>query len=192
MDKNVRGLLESKYVLFACEGTAEGVIMQTLYDSGAMIVPRDYVVKDSLFYTPYTRAKKPTDIVERFFGESYEVCGASGLLIARIVDSRSAKFKLPRRWEKSVVVESFYTRPEIEMLVIHAEGAYGDWQRAHRRDKQLRPNEFCKGTLKLPKIKEAQFLKSYWNPAKLIKAIHNYDNNRQHSNDEFSLGDLLA
>ena len=188
----VRELLETRFVLFSCEGTAEGVIMQTLFDASATIVPHSHVVMDTIQYTPYTRTKKAGDIVSRFFGQSYESHDASGLLIARIVDSRAGKFTLPRQWRESVAVESFYTRPEIEMLVIHAEDAYEEWQRAHRRDKHLHPNEFCKGTLKLPRVKESQFLRSYWNADKLIDAIRTYDRNRQHSSSEHSLGDLLA
>jgi hypothetical protein len=120
--RDVRKLLRSRFVLFSCEGTAEGAVMQRLYDEDALVVPRERVVVDPMMFTPYTRQRKADSIARTFFANSYEGYGASGLLIARIVDSRAGRFVLPRRWNKNVAVESFFTRPEIEMLVSRKRG----------------------------------------------------------------------
>lgn len=184
--------LDSRFVLFSCEGAAEGVVIQVLCESNALVIPNERIVPDPLMFTPYTRLRKAKDIARRFFSTSYEGFGASGLLIARIVDSRSGKFSLPSRSIRDVAVESFFTRPEIEMLVIHAEGAYEEWLRASRRNKQLRPSEFCKGTLGLSRVKESAFLKDYWDGDRLVSAIRAYDAKRSHKDNERSLGDLLA
>ena len=188
---NIDALLKNRYVIFSCEGTAEEVVIGTLIQSDSLIVPAKHIVDDPILFTPYTRLRKASDIANRFFRESYEGDGASGLLVVRIVDSRSGKFTLPKRWENVCEVRSLYTRPEIEMLVIHAEGAYGEWQRASRRNKTLKPNEFCKGTLKLADIKEKTFLQEYWTGDKLVKAIREYDRHRSHANGELSLAALL-
>lgn len=190
--RDVRKLLRSRFVLFSCEGTAEGAVMQRLYDEDALVVPRERVVVDPMMFTPYTRQRKADSIARTFFANSYEGYGASGLLIARIVDSRAGRFVLPRRWNKNVAVESFFTRPEIEMLVIHTEGAYGAWQKACRRDRQLRPSEFCKGQLGLAKVKEAVFLRDCWDAHDLTAAIKSYDEHRSRKDGELSLGDLIA
>jgi hypothetical protein len=188
----VRELLGSRFVLFSCEGAAEGVVMQRLYDEDVLAVPSERVVVDPMMFTPYTRLRKAGDISQRFLGTSYEGYGASGLLIARIVDSRAGKFVLPRRWSRDVAIESFFTRPEIEMLVIHAEDAYGVWQKACRRDRQLRPSEFCKGQLGLDRVKETVFLRDYWDTHNLVGAIKSYDEHRGRKDGELSLGDLIA
>ena len=86
---------------------------------------------------------------------------------------------------------SFFTRPEIEMLAIHAAGAYAKWLGASRRDKRLRPSEFCKGSLGMSGIKSGEFLDSYWTADRLVKAIRAYDEHRNRSKGELSLGDLL-
>ena len=185
-------LLDSSFVLFSCEGAAEGVIVKKLFDAGVLRVSPERVVVDPVQYTPYTRLRKASDIAGRFFGTSYEGLGASGLLIARVVDSRAGKFTLPRAWRESAVVESFFTRPEIEMLAIHAEDAYERWLRASRRDRQLRPSEFCKGELGLARVKESAFLEEYWDVDRLVAAINAYDARRRHADEEHSLGDLLA
>ena len=52
------GLLDSRYVLMSCEGTAEAVIIGRLCELGALAVPTERIVDDPLFFTPYTRLRK--------------------------------------------------------------------------------------------------------------------------------------
>lgn len=189
---NVGELLDSRWVLFSLEGGAEQVVIDKLIEADALRVPRQRIVDDPITFTPYTRLRKADKIAQRFFGTSYYDDGASGLLLARIVDSRAARFVLPRRWENSCVVESFFTRPEIEMLAIHAEGAFKEWINASRRNRQLRPSEFCKGDLRMPNIKSPSFLEAYWDECRLINAMHAYDQHRNRASGELSLGDLLS
>lgn len=171
MGNQAKDILSSRFVLFSCEGTAEGVVVQVLYDNDLLIVPRERVVKDALIVDrPYTRKRKASEIANDYFSMNYETAGAEGLAVARIVDSNAPKFEFPKRRQNGTKVLNFVTRPEIEMLVIHAEGAYRDWGNATRRDRQLRPNEFCKQRLGLDKIKEKDFLEEYWgNGEKLVK-----------------------
>ena len=193
MDRDeLRSLLQSSYVLFSCEGTAEAVCIEKLVEANTMVVPRENIVDDPIFFTPYTRLRKADDIANRFLRTTFEGEGVSGLTICRVVDSRSARFKLPRRLEGSCVVMSLFTRPEIEMLVIHAIGAYDEWLRASRRDRNLKPSEFCKGQLRLPHVKEKDFLEEVWDAHVLVRAIEAYDARRPHAADELSLGALLA
>lgn len=125
MDSDVKRALHSRFVLFSCEGTAEGVVIQRFYDDGLLLVSPDRVVSDAVYLNrPYTRTRKAADIVNQYLGMDYAVGGAEGILIAGIVDSRSPRFVLPREVRDDVLVLSFFTRPEIEMLVIHKEGAY--------------------------------------------------------------------
>ena len=167
MGIQAKEILSSRFVLFSCEGTAEGAVIQVLYDNDLLIVPRERVVKDALIVDrPYTRKRKASEIANGYFSMNYETAGAEGLAVARIVDSGAPKFEFPKRRQNGTKVLSFVTRPEIEMLVIHAEGAYWDWGNATRRDRQLKPNEFCKQRLGLGKIKEKDFLEEYWGNGK--------------------------
>lgn len=186
--------LTQRFVLFSCEGTAEGVVIQTLYDNDLLVVPRNHVVMDNTYFDrPYTRLRKADKIADEYFGMSYESNDASGLTVARIVDSKSAKFEFPKRRQNGTEVLSFFTRPEIEMLVIHAECAYGEWQKASRKNRQLKPSEFCSNNLGLSSIKEAPFLRDYWSDAsKLVNAIHRHAEKAQRGRGELLLVDLLA
>lgn len=188
----MRERLRGSYVLFSCEGTAEAVCIGRLVETGALVSPRHNIVDDPIFFTPYTRLRKADDIAERFLRTTFEGDGVSGLVICRVVDSRAGRFRLPRRCEGSCDVVSLFTRPEIEMLVIHAMGAYDEWARASRRDRQLRPSEFCKGHLGMRHVKERSFLESFWDAYDLVDAIGAYDERRAHGDGEFSLSVLLA
>lgn len=193
MDSDVKHALLHRYVLFSVEGAAEGIIIEQLYESGLLLVPKERVVSDAQYIDrPYTRTRKAADIAREYLGVNYEVDGSEGLLIARIVDSRSSSFILPRNVRRAAKVESFFTRPEIEMLVIHREDAYDDWLRESRRDRQLKPSEFCKGTLGFDRVKETAFLRSYWSDsAALVQSIRKYARYCQRRKGEYVLADLL-
>lgn len=185
--------LLSRYVLFSAEGASEGVVVERLHDSGRLIVPGDRVVKDPITFKPYTRLRKAGDIEDRFFAQNYAVEGAEGLLLARIVDSRNAKFSLSRANRDAALVMSFITAPEIEMLVIHAEGAYDDWRAKGRQDRQLKPSEYCIRHLGLKRVKSGDFLREYWEDAdKLVSAIRAYASKLgKRKSEELTLADLL-
>lgn len=194
MNNTALDYLTHRFVLFSVEGTAEGAVIQTLYDNDLLVVPRDYVVMDNTYFDrPYTRLRKADKIADEYFGMSYESRDASGLTVARIVDSKSAKFEFPKRRQNGTEVLSFFTRPEIEMLVIQAEHAYGEWQKASRKNRQLKPSEFCSCNLGFSRLKEASFLKEYWSDApKLVEAIQKHSEKAQRSKGELLLVDLLA
>lgn len=163
MNSDAAHILANRFVLFSCEGAAEGVVVQQLYDNDLLVVPRSRVVKDAVLVNrPYTRKRKASEIADLYFSMNYEADGAEGLAVARIVDSRAAKFEFPKRQQNGTKVLSFFTRPEIEMLAIHKERAFDAWQRATRKDRQLRPAEFCKQALGISDIKETEFLRRYW------------------------------
>ena len=160
MNSEVETLLKNRFVLFSCEGTAEGVVIQVLYDNDLLVVPGERVVKDEvLVKRPYTRTRSAAKIAEQYFSMDYGVDGAEGLTVARIIDSRSAKFEFPKRKQNGTKVLSFVTRPEIEMLVIHNEGAFSRWQSSSRKDRQLRPSDFCVRELHMADIKESNSLR---------------------------------
>lgn len=194
MDRDrCRDILKDHFVLFSVEGTAEAAIINSLIENDALIVPYDHLVSDYTDATRYyTRTRKAKDIVDRYFNVNYRSATANGLAIARIVDTSSGKFVLPKSLKDEAEVLSFYTKPEIEMLVIHREGAFREWERASRKDRSLRPNVFCKSTLGIKDVKEDRFLSDYWSDCgKLIHAIKVYSETAHRDRDELMLVDLL-
>lgn len=94
------------------------------------------------------------------------------LLLVRIVDSDSDRYKIPRGYEHAVEVRNLHTYPEIEMLVIIAEGRYGQYTNSSKR---LKPSDYCKNVLKYGRVKKWDWLERYWaEPGKLEKALKEY------------------
>ena len=190
-----RAAVRSHYVLAICEGRAESVIFLKLLEAGLLVIPAGNLVEDEVTGRLCTQCRSGRQIEERFLDKDYTTQeGESQLVILRILDSPRAQFRLHRLYEGRVLRFDVVTQPEIEMLVIHAEGRYEDWQRASRRDHNLHPNTFCKAQLGMSDVKSGDFLEEYWSDKdKLVGALRDY---REHlgkrKGDELRLTDLLA
>ena len=83
--------------------------------------------------------------------------------------------------------ENVITAPEIEMLIIHSEGAYERFKRSGKK-----PSEFCKADLRMHNVKSYDFVKDYFsNPQTLVNAIKEYLITANIPKGEYSLSDLL-
>ena len=82
--------------------------------------------------------------------------------------------------------ENVITAPEIEMLIIHSEGAYERFKRSGKK-----PSEFCKADLRMHNVKSYDFVKDYFsNPQTLVNAIKEYRRTANIPKGEYSLSDL--
>ena len=107
--------------------------------------------------------------------------------VIRILDSRREEFRLSKAYEKKVDVINVITAPEIEMLIIHNEGAYERFKRSGKK-----PSEFCKADLRMHNVKSYDFVKDYFsNPQTLVNAIKEYRRTANIPKSEYSLSDLL-
>lgn len=107
------------------------------------------------------------------------------ITVYRILDSSNENFKLSGPYLKRVTVVNIITAPEIEMLVIHAEGKYDDYSR-----KRMKPSDYVKQHLKLGKIKSYEFAKNYFYDVDLlVGAIQQYK--QKSANKDGTLADLL-
>lgn len=105
------------------------------------------------------------------------------LLEEEILRCRSAK-NFERDYLNKTTNEMI-TSPEIEMLVIHAEGKYDDYSR-----KRMKPSDYVKQYLKMSEIKSYEFAKKYFNEANiLVNAIQQYK--QKSANRSGTLADLL-
>lgn len=193
IESKIKNELKTHYVLFSVEGGYEGIVIDKLVNAEALVIPQNFIVKDRMTYKPYTRMRNAKDIAEQYLNENYQTENADKLLIARIIDSKTPKFNLPKKYQDNAIVRNFITSPEIEMLTIYKENAYKNWLNHSNANRQLKPSEFCKQELKLSKIKSPSFLEEYWdNTSDLIKCIRKYAQNHQRqASNNFFLADLL-
>ncbi len=107
--------------------------------------------------------------------------------IVQILDSRREQFRLSKAYEHKVDIINVITAPEIEMLIIHNEGAYEHFKRSGKK-----PSDFCKSELKMRDVKSYDFVKVYFHdPDTLVKAIIEYRRTANILKGEYTLADLL-
>lgn len=103
------------------------------------------------------------------FEEHYLRKGVDNQLsVIRIPDSRREEFHLSKAYANKIDVINVVTAPEIEMLIIHNEGAYERFKHSGKK-----PREY------------------FADPATLVRAIKEYRRVANISNGEYTLMDLL-
>lgn len=158
--------LKDEYVICICEGAAEEAIMNLLIDNDLLIFSRNNLVGKEI-----TRKRKGSEIENLFLHRDY----TKPVNIIRILDSKAENFRLGKLYTERYPVYNIYTRPEIEMLLILAEGHYQKYlQKAKSNQK---PSLYCKTELfSKQHIKSQEFLQTYFHDFKqLLAAIQQYD-----------------
>ncbi|MBQ9058048.1 MAG: hypothetical protein IJ125_02565 [Atopobiaceae bacterium] len=171
-------ILKTHHSLVLCEGTAEEVIFNKLYEAGELVI-------ESGMLHDVTRTRGARRIQEEYLNFHFDY----PVYVVRLVDSVKERFALTKLYSQRYPVLSFFTRPEIEMLVIIAEGQAAAFRR--KGGSNLKPSDYCVQVLKYQNIKSRTFLDSYWDADKLIQAIVEYKRIMNISKDEFCLADLL-
>lgn len=167
-------ILANSYVLFVCEGTAEEVIINKLNAASVFDIKPGNLID-------ITRIRAAKKIEEEFFNVDYDL----PVQVIRILDSRSENFKKGKLYEDRYSVVNVYTRPEIEMLVVHNEDKYEAWNKSGRK-----PCDFCADTLGLSQVKSREFLDKYWDVESIKRAAETYKRKHKGAVGEFCLRDL--
>ncbi len=115
----------------------------------------------------------------------------SEMLDESVIRCRSARrFEeryLSKAYAHKIDVINVITAPEIEMLIIHNEGAYERFKRSGKKT-----SEFCKTDLRMHDVKSYDFVKEYFSdPETLVNAIKEYRRTANIPNGEYTLLDLL-
>ena len=166
------------YIACICEGAAEAAIIDVLVDNNFLVFTREDMLEENVI-----RCRSAKTFEERFLRKGFK----EQVSVIRILDSRKEEFRLSKAYEQKVNVINVITAPEIEMLIIHNEGAYEQFKRSGKK-----PSEFCKADLRMHNVKSYDFVKDYFSdPQTLIDAIKEYRRTANIPKDEYSLSDLL-
>ena len=168
----------AKYKACICEGSAESAIIDILVDNDLLIFSREEMLDESVI-----RCRSAKRFEERYLRKGFN----DQISVIRILDSRREDFRLSKAYEHKIDVINVITAPEIEMLIIHNEGAYDQFKRSGKK-----PSEFCKTDLRMHDVKSYDFVKVYFSdPQTLVKAIKEYRRAANIPKGEYSLSDLL-
>lgn len=168
----------SKYKACICEGAAESAIIDILVDNDLLIFSRREMLDESVI-----RCRSAKRFEERYLRKGFD----DQISVVRILDSRREEFRLSKAYAHKIDVINVITAPEIEMLIIHNEGAYEQFKRSGKK-----PSDFCKIDLRMHDVKSYDFVKEYFSdPDTLVRAIKEYRRTANIPNGEYTLLDLL-
>ena len=168
----------ARYKACICEGAAESAIIDILVDNDLLIFSRSEMLDESVI-----RCRNAKRFEERYLRKGFD----DQISVVRILDSRREEFRLSKAYAHKIDVINVITAPEIEMLIIHNEGAYERFKRSGKK-----PSDFCKTDLRIHEVKSYDFVKGYFrDPDTLVKAIKEYRRTANIPNGEYTLLDLL-
>lgn len=171
----------SPIVACICEGGAETAIIDMLVDNELLKFSREQMLNEEVI-----RCRGGKEFEQRYLGKSFE----SKITVLRVLDSHSEGFRLNKAYEYKVDVINVVTAPEIEMLIILAEGKYKEYM---KKSSSVSPSTFCKQDLKMKgNIKSQEFVREYFSDINLlINSIHEYKRVKNLKRGEIYLADLL-
>ena len=173
--------------LIMCEGPNELSIMKILLNNNMLIFSED----DLLGLTPYHA---------RQIGKSGQVKAElnqySGIVdVIRIGDKQSDELKIPKEYKGMInSIEKYCTKPELEILLIIAEGLYNKYQKVKSK---ISPKQFAKDNIIFNGVRynnSTKFFEEYFGerPQVLYDAIVKYSEvNKGHGKSERYLVELL-
>lgn len=168
----------ARYKACICEGAAESAIIDILVDNDLLIFSRSEMLDESVI-----RCRNAKRFEERYLRKGFD----DQISVVRILDSRREEFRLSKAYAHKIDVINVITAPEIEMLIIHNEGAYERFKRSGKK-----PSDFCKTDLRMHEVKSYDFVKGYFrDPDTLVKAIKEYRRTANVPNGEYTLLELL-
>ena len=168
----------SKYKACICEGAAEAAIIDILVDNDMLIFPRSEMLDEKVI-----RCRSAKTFEERYLRKGF----SEQISVIRILDSRKEEFRLSKVYEHKVSVINIVTAPEIEMLIIHNEGAYEKYKRSGKK-----PSDYCNMDLKMHDVKSYDFVQEYFaDVTKLVDAIKRYRKTANIPKGEYTLLDLM-
>lgn len=171
----------SPIVACICEGGAETAIIDMLAENDKLIFAKEQMLNEDVI-----RSRSGKEFEQRYLRKGFE----SKITILRILDSHSEGFRLSPAYRDKVDVIKVVTAPEIEMLLILAEGKYKEYM---KKSSTMSPSDYCKQVLKMKgNIKSQKFIRDYFSDIdKLIETIREYKRLRALKRGEVYLADLL-
>ncbi len=174
-------------LLIMCEGPNEREIIRILLENDMLV----FSETDLIGLTPYHARQIKTSAQVRTELNIYP----GEVKILRVGDKQSDVLAIPAVYKDKIVsVEKYCTKPELEMLLIIAEGMADEYEKVKST---IKPKDFAKKYIKCGKRKydnSTSFFREYFgdNASILISAIKEYHkHNGSHGKDEHYLMELL-
>lgn len=148
-----------------CEGNSEKYIMELLLEQNSLKFTEEQLLDGKILTKSYRRSKTFTD---RYLTMDY---GGNKLVILVIQDNVNPKFHIKKPYEHQLKGNYLViTSPEIEMLMIHSENLFDDFQKVKSIKK---PSQFLCDNWKIREriLKSKKYIYDFYSKHDLVKAI---------------------
>lgn len=148
-------------IFISVEGAAEQAIIDILINNYELFESDDVDVK-------VIRGRSARRIEEEI-GLDH---GGAQIILIRILDSPKEQLKLRKDFTDKVTIENYYTKPEIEILYIIAEGKYEHYT---NKSSKIKASEYVKSVLKIKNCKSYENTLEYFSEKDLIEILKKYN-----------------
>ena len=176
-------------LLVMCEGPNEKAVVDMLLDEGRLKFSEDDLVGLTVYHARQLTAPIIKTALSIYTGE-FEVY--------RIGDSMTEKLPVPADYQgRFKRARKFCTKPELEMLLLIAEGKEAEFEKVKAGKRKMKAKDFCKANVVHNHRRydnSTQFYRDYFGSdiETLVKVIKKYKQSHgAHKKDEEYLADLL-
>lgn len=167
-----------------CEGPNELEIINILLEHNKLKFAEDDLLTMEAFH-----ARQINGIVKI----AINLYNEGEIVVLRIGDTLTDKLNIKGYEDKIKDVHNICTKPEIEMLLIIAEGRMGEYNKVSTK---MKPKTFAKENIKCKRQRynnSTKFYRDYFenNVDLLVDAIMEYKRIKKHKKNEYYLADLL-
>ena len=176
-------------LLVMCEGPNEKAVVDMLLDAGCLEFSEDDLVGLTVYHARQLTAPVIKTALSIYTGE---------FAVYRIGDSMTDKLPVPPDYQGRIKgTRKFCTKPELEMLLIIAEGKEAEFEKVKAGKRKMKAKDFCKANVVHNRKRydnSTQFYRDYFGSdiEMLVDVIEKYKQTHgAHKKDEAYLADLL-
>lgn len=176
-------------LLIMCEGPNEKAVVDMLMDAGCMKFSEDDLVGLTVYHARQLSAPIIRTALSIYTGE---------FDVYRIGDTMTDKLLVPVDYRGRIRrIRKFCTKPELEMLLIIAEGKEAEFEKVKAGRRKTQAKDFCKANVVHNRRRydnSTQFYRDYFGSdiETLVEVVEKYKRSHgAHKKDEEYLADLL-
>ena len=176
-------------LLVMCEGPNEKAVVDMLLDAECLEFTRDDLVNLTVYHARQLTAPIIKTALSIYTGE---------FAVYRIGDTMTDKLSIPADYKDRIKgVRKFCTKPELEMLLIIAEGKDAEFEKVKAGRNRIDAKAFCKANVVYNRKHYDNSTQFYWDYfgsdiETLVRVIKKYKQTHgAHKKDEEYLADLL-
>lgn len=172
--------IDTDIVAIVVEGGSERAIIDLLLDNHKLIVGRENLLEEAVINDRAGKRFATKHLDHSFDGRKVKIW--------RILDSKTERFKVPKPYEKKISdVQDFYTRPEIEILLVLYFDDYVKFRKSG-----MKPSEFAKQNYSdyFRNVKSKDEMVKFWR-AKVDELVATLKRYQSMHKDENTIANLI-